>query len=96
MKIEQLGIDIYFYPVTVEFEQHLKSKFKDLGSEEERAVEIVFQRILGSDGERIFKTEEDKEFIRKKIPTSVMTKIILAMQGVTFENAKKNSKRTRT
>lgn len=95
-RIGHLNLDIYFYPITIEFEQKLKIKLKDLTDDEDRALETVFQKALDEEGERIWTTDEHREFIRKRIPTRILARIFNAMSGISFEDAKKNSKTTRS
>ncbi len=92
LRIDELGIDIYFKPVTLADAQALQTKFKDLVTDELTwNLEAVFNKSLDKDGNRIWVTDEDREFLRTSVPGSVITKIVVGMTGGGVEEAKKNS-----
>lgn len=98
LKIDELGIEFYYYPMTIEFEEHMAAKFEGKPNVSERvwAVEAIMNRALDDEGKQIWTSEEDREFLRKRIPSSIITRIINAFSGINIKDAKKNSKQTRS
>jgi len=98
LKIEELGIEIHYYPITIEFEEHMGAMFDGKPNVTERtwALEAVMHRALDDEGKRIWTTEEDREFLRTKLSTSILTRIINALAGINLEDAKKNSGKTQS
>lgn len=96
LKIDDLGVEIHYYPFTVEFEEHMATKFDGKPNVNDRmwAIEAIMNRAIDEDGNQIWTTEEDREFLRKRIPSKTLTRIMNAFSGISIEDAKKNFKRT--
>ena len=90
VEIKELGITVHCRPMTIALEQHLKLKTKDLVDDESRVVEIVMQHALDDEGKRIWVTDEDRDFVRTRMPSTSLIDIINAVTGRGFEAAKKN------
>ena len=98
LKIDELGIEIHYFPMTIEFEEHMAAKFEGKPNVNERvwAVEAIMNRALDDEGKQIWTSEEDREFLRKRVASSIITRIINAFSGIGIEDAKKNSRKTQS
>ena len=95
VEIPEWGTSVHFYPVTVADNEYLTQKFKGMVEDSVYSVELVFFKSLDEHGERIWTTEEDREFLRKRVDQDIIIRIITAMgrrRGV--QDAKKNSRKT--
>lgn len=95
LKIDELGIEIHYFPMTIEFEEHMAAKFDGKPNVSDRmwVIEAIINRALDDEGNQIWTSEEDRQLLRKKVPSAILTRIINAFSGINLEDAKKNSER---
>ncbi len=97
-EIEEWRVTVWTTPITVADTQHVAQRLKGLdNSEESWAIEMIMLKILDDKGERIWTTEEHRDFLRSKVAKRVLTKIMIKIgMGGGIEEAKKNSKKHRS
>lgn len=96
-EVSEWGLSIQYIPITVADTQYLSQKLKDFADEDTWALELIMLKALDEDGERIWTTEEDREFLRTKVHSAILTRLVIAMGGRGgIESAKKNLKKPRS
>ena len=94
VKIPEWKCEIYYRPLTVSDQQYVMQKFKGMIDDQlALSLESVFLKALDSEGNRIWTTEEHREFLRTKVSDKIITRLILAINGANIEEAKKNLKK---
>ena len=90
------GGKVFFTPITVADEQYLSQRTKDMGDETTYAVELIALKCLDETGERVWTTDEDREFLRAKVNRILIRDLVIAIGGAGIEDAKKNLKPARS
>jgi len=90
------GVKVSFTPITVADEQYLSQRTKDMGDETTYAVELIALKCLDGEGQRIWTTDEDREFLRAKVNRTLIRDIVIAIGAAGIEESKKNSKTARS
>ena len=94
--IPRWGVKVFFAPITVADEQYLSQRTKDMGDETTYAVELIALKCLDSERQRIWTTDEDREFLRAKVNRTLIRDLVIAIGGAGIEAAKKNLKPARS
>jgi hypothetical protein len=89
-------VTVCFTPITVADEQYLSQRTKNMGDETTYAVELIALKSLDEAGERIWTTDEDREFLRAKVNRTLIRDLVIAIGAAGIEESKKNSKTARS
>lgn len=96
--IPEWDAEVYFTPITVADQQYIKQKFNGKVEIDNLAVsiEMILYKALDEDGRRIWTTDEDRDFLRSVVGEKRITALIIGMTGADIDEAKKNSRKTRS
>ena len=90
--LPEWDVTIHHMPVTVADEEYLIQKFKDLPEAEQQSaysVELIMLKALDEDGNRIWTTEEHRNFLRGKVRNLTVLKLVARLSAATIEDKKK-------
>ena len=90
------GVKVFFTPITVADEQYISQRTKDMGDETTYAVELIALKCLDGERQRIWTTDEDREFLRSKVNRTRIRDLVIAIGAAGVEASKKNSKTPRS